>query len=417
MRVEVINTGTELLLGQVTNTHVGYFGEQLLELGLRISQQIAIPDGDAIKAILEEAMIRADIVLVTGGLGPTSDDITRELTAELLDLELIEDPEITAAIRRRVERAGRRPMREINRRQAMVPHGAEVLPNDHGTAPGLYFPGGLRAGSAHVFLLPGPPRELKPMWRNSARPKIEAVLAEVGASVPVARNHFFMGMGESELAARLEPLFGDDLQRFELGYCLKAGGIIVRCIGAPAVVDGLAERIRSASPEDYVSEGGSDPAIESVVVKNLADRGEWVSTAESCTGGMIASRITDVPGSSSVFGYGFVTYANEAKSALVGVGEDLLAEHGAVSEPVVKAMAEGALGASGSDHALSVSGIAGPGGGTEEKPVGTVWIGLATKGGATITRRYHFKTDRAHFKQRTSGTALDLLRRRLGGWL
>jgi len=415
MRVEVINTGTELLLGQVVNTHVGYFGEKLLGLGLRIERQSAIPDGDAIKAVLEESMTRAEIILVTGGLGPTSDDITREMTAELLGLELDEDHEITDAIRRRVERAGRRKMREINRRQAMVPHGAEVLTNDYGTAPGLYLPAGLRDGSPHIFLLPGPPRELKPMWDESVEPRLRTVLAGAGVEVPVTRNHFFMGMGESELASRIEPALGDALERFELGYCLKAGGIIVRCIGSEAVVDPLAEAIRGASEPDYVGEG--DPFIESVVVKSLAARGQTVATAESCTGGLIASRITDVPGSSEVFGHGFVTYANEAKRDLVGVGEDLLEEHGAVSELVVRAMAEGALRVSGADHALAARGIAGPGGGSDEKPVGTVWLGLASKEGETFARRYVFKTDRAHFKERTSGTALDLLRRRLGGWL
>lgn len=415
MRVELINTGTELLLGQVVNTHVGYLGEQLFEIGLRIAKQTTIPDGEAIKDELDEAMRAADVVFVTGGLGPTSDDITRELSAELLGLELVEDAAVTEEIRRRVEAYSEEPMREINRRQAMVPRGAEVLPNAHGTAPGLYLPAGLGGRNAHVFLLPGPPRELKPMFEAGVLPRLRVLLTETGVEVPACRNHFFMGLGESELAARLEPLLAAELGSFELGYCLKAGGVIVRCIGAAAVVDALAGRIRSASEEDYVGEG--EPRIEAAVVAELAARGQRAATAESCTGGLIASRITDVPGSSEVFGHGFVTYANSAKTELLGVGDDLLARHGAVSEPVVRAMAEGCLRRAATDHALAVSGIAGPGGGSEDKPVGTAWVGVASSRGETVARRYHFNTDRLHFKQRTADKALDLLRRRLLGYL
>ncbi len=408
MRVEVINTGTELLLGQVTNTHVGYFGGELLALGLRIGRQTTVPDGDAIRTVLEEAFGRSDVVLVTGGLGPTPDDITRELCAELLGLELCEDEAITAAIRERVERGGR-PMREVNRRQAMVPRGAEVLTNPHGTAPGLYFPAGLVGGSPHLFLLPGPPRELMPMWADGVLPRLRRALASEGRLGPAVSNHFFMGLGESELAARLGEI--EEGPQLELGFCLKWGGVIVRCIGEPAAVEAAAAWIRVAAPADYVGEGAGP--IERAVVAVLAERGESVATAESCTGGLIACRITDVPGSSQVFGHGFVTYANEAKRDVLGVGEDLLAEHGAVSEPVVRAMAEGALSRSGAHHALAVSGIAGPGGGTPEKPVGTVWIGLASRGGETLAVLKHFPTDRAHFKERTANAALDLLRRRL----
>ncbi len=415
MRVEVINTGTELLLGQVTNTHVGYFGERLLELGLRIDRQTSVPDGGAIKDALGEAAGRADLVLVTGGLGPTPDDITRELSAELFGLKLVEDTGVTAAIRTRVEGSSGRPMREINRRQAMVPRGATVLPNGHGTAPGLYLPAGLGRCGAHVFLLPGPPRELKPMFSADVLPRLSALLEGPGATAPVTGNHLFMGIGESELASRIEPLLADDFGGFELGYCLKAGGIIVRCIGPAGVVGRAGEAIRSASPEDYVGEG--EPNVEGAVVAKLAVLGQRVTTAESCTGGLISNRITDVPGSSEVFGRGFITYANRAKAEMLGVDEGLLERAGAVSEPVVRAMAEGALREAGADHSLAVSGIAGPGGGSAEKPVGTVWIGLASASAETVARRYRFSADRLHFKQRTADTALDLLRRRLAGFL
>jgi nicotinamide-nucleotide amidase len=417
MRVEVINTGTELLLGQVVNTHVGYFGERLLEIGLRIAKQTAIPDGEAIKAELDVAMKDAGVVLVTGGLGPTSDDITRELTAELLGLAMVEDDEVTAAIRRRVEKYSGKPMSEINRRQAMVPQRAEVLRNDWGTAPGLYLPAGLGGRSAHAFLLPGPPRELKPMFEGEVLPRLRAMQRQAGTEVPVCRNHFFMGLGESDLASRLAPVLDGVSDDFELGYCLKAGGVIVRCIGAAGVVDALSEPIRSASPEDYVGELGGEPTIEAAVVGQLGSMGQRVATAESCTGGLIAARITDIPGSSDVFGHGFVTYANAAKHEVLGVGEKTLEAHGAVSEPVIREMVEGCLRRSGADHALAVSGIAGPGGGSVEKPVGTVWIGLASSSKETLAMRFEFVTDRLHFKQRTADKALDLLRRRLSGYL
>ena len=253
------------------------------------------------------------------------------------------------------------------------------------------------------------------MWSGEVRPRLLSCLAERGVAVPVARNHFFMGLGESELASRIEPALGNATAEFELGYCLKASGIFVRCIGAPEVVDALADTIRSAAPEDYVGEG--EVSIQEAVVGALSQRGERVATAESCTGGLISCQITDVPGSSDVFEYGFVTYANEAKRDVLEVDQRLLDEHGAVSEPVVRAMADGARKVAGADHALAVSGIAGPGGGTEDKPVGTVWIGLSSKGADTIARRHLFKTDRLHFKQRTAATALDLLRRRLAGTL
>jgi nicotinamide-nucleotide amidase len=414
MQVEVINTGTELLLGQVVNTHVGYMGERLLGLGLRIARQSTVPDGVVIKGLLTEAIDRSRIILVTGGLGPTSDDLSREMTAECLDLKMTEDAAVIDSISRRFSDSAV-AMRPSNRRQAMVPEGAEVLENDKGTAPGLYLIAGSDQEPVHIFLLPGPPRELYPMFEDQVIPRLHAILSKDGVDVPVCRNYFFMGLGESELAGRIEESLNGVPGDFEIGYCLKAGGVIVRCISTEGNACALGGLIRDASPEDFVAEG--ETAIEEVTVKSLVHSGESVATAESCTGGLIASRITNVPGASRIFNVGLVTYSNEEKCSLLGVPLSMIEESGAVSERVATAMVEGCLERSRSDHCLSVTGIAGPGGGSETKPVGTVWIGLASRGMKAVAFHYRFKAERLYFKERASSVAIDLLRRRIQGYL
>ncbi len=410
MRLEVVNTGTELLLGQVVNTHAAYLGRELFKLGLRIQRQTTVPDGEEIRSALAEAFSRCEVLLVTGGLGPTSDDLTREIVAEMLGRALRLDEGVLATIHGMFRARGLR-QNPSNDRQAMVPEGAVVLENPHGTAPGLYLPADPGAGSPHLFLLPGPPRELEPMFGRYVQPTL-ARLAGQGAPPPAWRNFRLHGVGESNLASVLEPLlagFGE----LELGYCARLGEVDLRLVGREAVVEAASLVVRREFSMQIVVE--SETPIEEVVVGLLAERGETVSTAESCTGGLIASTVTDVPGSSGVFHRGYVTYSNEAKSALLGVAEDLLGAFGAVSDEVVRAMASGCLEASGADHAIAVSGIAGPGGGSEEKPVGTVHVALASRGGAVFAKRYFFPVDRISFKQRVSRLALDLLRRRLRG--
>ena len=409
MRIEVINTGTELMLGQVVNTHLGYFGERLLGLGLRISRQVCVPDGDPIREILIESMPRCVAILVTGGLGPTSDDITREITAELFGMDMELDGDAMASIEARFAKMGKTP-NENNRRQAMVPTGAQILHNDWGTAPGLYFPADRESARPAIFLLPGPPRELHPMFDEQVLPILTEMVRSAGTDAPAERGYFFYGIGESDMAAKLDPQL-EGVDGLELGYCIKNGGVIVRGIGSRDVLAAMDPVVRAAFPKNLVSDDGA--TMEEVVVKMLEARGEWLSTAESCTGGFIAHKVTMVSGSSSVFGRGFVTYANEAKMELLGVGADLLAEHGAVSEPVARAMADGCLRESGADHAVSVTGIAGPTGGTDEKPVGTVFIGQASKGRRTVVGHRLFQTDRETFKVRTAQAALDFVRRRL----
>lgn len=411
MRLEVVNTGTELLLGKVVNTHAAYFGQQLFKLGLRIQRQTTIPDGDDIRTVLAEAFPRCDGILITGGLGPTSDDITREVVAEMLGRPLHLDEGVLATIQEMFRVRGL-TQNAANDRQAMVPEGAVVLENPHGTAPGLYLPGQPEGSFPHLFLLPGPPRELKPMFENLVMPLLAGLRGE-SALLPSWRNFRIYGVGESALAARLEPLFAESLavEELELGYCARLGEVDLRLIGSETVVFAASEIVRREYRREIVVE--SEASIEEVVIDLLKERGQILATAESCTGGLIASSLTDVPGSSEVFHRGYVTYSNEAKTELLGVPAELLAAHGAVSREVVLAMAEGCLAASRANHAVAVSGIAGPGGGSEEKPVGTVHVALASADGFRFAKRCFFPVDRISFKQRVTRLVMDLVRRRL----
>ena len=406
MQAEVINTGSELLLGLVQNKHLAYLAGELAPLGVTIARQVCVPDGPPVRAALDTALDRANIVITTGGLGPTSDDITRDAAAALLGLPLEIDDAILQSIRERFARRGL-PMADNVGRQAEVPRGAIVLPNPQGTAPGLYFPpatlGPRRA--RHLFLLPGPPRELHPMVTTFVRPELRRALPEAAARE--RRIYRFTGIGESQVEARV----GQSIEArgdLEVGYCARPSEVDFRLIGPRAALDEVEPAILAELGEWIYSHG--DP-LENAVVQLLRARHHTVAVAESCTGGNLAGRLTDVPGASEVFLAGYVTYANEAKERTLGVPAGLLATHGAVSEPVAAAMAEGARRQAGSTFALSTTGIAGPGGGTEAKPVGTVFLGLAAEGQPTTVRRCLFPVDRPTFKYMTTSAALDLLRR------
>ncbi len=409
MRIEILNTGTELLLGNTLNTHGAWFGRELFKLGLRVARQTTVPDGDAIREALEEAVLRADAVIVTGGLGPTSDDLTCEITAEVLGLELMMDEAALRSMEEFFALRGR-PMAEANRKQALCPVGADVLANPNGTAPGTYVPPRINARSnCAVFLLPGPPRELYPMFHAEVVPRLR-VLAGLENSINAALELKFTGIGESDfhegIDARLAAVPG-----LEYGYCAHIGEVDLRLIGD---VSALAEgrRIALEQFESYlISEDGS--SLEKTVVRLLKFKGMTLATAESCTGGLISNRITNVPGSSEVFTHGFITYANEAKVTLLGVSEDSILAHGAVSGPVAREMAEGALARSWASIAVAVTGIAGPGGGTDEKPVGTAWLAVALRGGPTETSRTFHPRNRKDFKLAVSQAALEAVRRRL----
>ena len=411
MNVEVLNTGTELLLGTVTNSHLAYFGQELFPLGLRIERQSTIPDGAAIRGALVDAFSRCDILLVTGGLGPTSDDVTREIAAELLGFRLQMDEAVASAIRDRLSRRSIL-LRERMLRQAMVPEGATVLPNAHGTAPGLYIPPVITPSlsTPHLFLLPGPPRELKPMFTKHVRP----LLQHIRGDLPDRdyRNYHIVGMGESAV----EELIGMELSLrgdIEVGYCARPNEVDFRLIASRPILDEVEPKVIEALGRHLVSTRGDQ--IEEVVVKRLTDLRKTLALAESCTGGLLANRITNVPGASLVLLGGFVTYSNDSKISCAGVPQDLIAAHGAVSKPVAQAMAAGAAETTGADFGIGITGIAGPTGGTPEKPAGTVFIAVSERGAETECRKEFFPTDRETFKQLASQAALDMLRLRIVG--
>lgn len=409
MRIEILNTGTELLLGNTLNTHGAWFGRELFKLGLRVGRQVTVPDGDAIRESLSEAVGRADVVIVTGGLGPTSDDLTREITAEVLGLELILDEAGLRSLEAFFAARGR-PMVEANRKQAMSPVGADILPNPNGTAPGVYVPPRLNGrGNCAVFLLPGPPRELYPMFKAEVVPRLRALS---GIDVPpLALELKFTGIGESDFHDGIDSQLAA-MAGLEYGYCARIGEVDLRLIGDAETIARGRELAIGAFSRQLVSDDGA--SLEQVVLRNLEARGWKLAVAESCTGGLICSRLTDVAGASAVLTHGFVTYANEAKVEMLGVSEESLAEYGAVSETVAREMAEGALRVSGAQVAVAVTGIAGPGGGSEEKPVGTAWIGLAMEGVETIAVKIYQPRNRKDFKLAVSQAALDLVRRSVG---
>ncbi|MFT4176214.1 MAG: competence/damage-inducible protein A [Luteolibacter sp.] len=408
MRIEIINTGTELLFGNTINTHAAWFGQELFKLGLRIARQTTVPDGEASREAIAEAVGRADVVLVTGGLGPTSDDLTREITAEVMGLELITDE---AALRslEAFFTLRNKPMAASNLKQALSPVGADILPNPHGTAPGIYIPPRLngRANCA-VFLLPGPPRELYPMFHGEVVPRLKSLAGL--ELVHHALELKFAGIGESDFHEGVDAALAA-IEGLEYGYCAHIGEVDLRLIGVPEVL----EIGRKAALERYaanlISENGA--SLEKTVVDLLAAHRKTLAVVESCTGGLISHRITNIPGSSAVFGFGYVTYSNTAKTQLLGVSAGDITTEGAVSETVARQMAEGALLESGADLAVAVTGIAGPGGGTETKPVGTAWVALAVKGGETTTQKIFHPREREDFKLSASQSALEMVRRKL----
>jgi len=409
MRAILINTGTELLLGDVQDAHLAFIAREIFPLGLRIEERRTVPDSDVIRRTLSELFPHCEILFVTGGLGPTTDDITREMVAESLGLELRQDPQLFASLKRRLQLRGIKWASGIAR-QAEVPAGAEVLLNEVGSAPGFYLKANInpRIPSPHVFVLPGPPRELQPMFKKFAMPILQSIIE---VPVPVERRSYSIaGMGESVV----EEAIGEKvlaISGIELGYCARPGEVEVRIIGEPDAIQMADAIIRGKLGVAIFSVNGE--ALEAVVVTLLKRRKETLATAESCTGGLIANAITNVPGASEVFLAGYVTYANTSKTDILNLDPKLIEKHGAVSEPVGRAMAEGARTRAGSTYGVATTGIAGPTGGSSEKPVGTVYIALASAESETIVKKFFFPTDRETFKQLAAQTALDVLRRKL----
>jgi len=405
MRVEIVNTGTELLLGRVVNTHLEFLAQSLIGLGLRVERQVTVPDGAAIAGALNEAMARADLIIVTGGLGPTSDDITRDAAAAAFGKKLIFHQVILDGI---AAKFARRNMiiNDLQRPQAMVPEDGLVIDNPTGTAPGLI----IENEKTVAILLPGPPGELRPMWTQDVLPWLRKKFAHRLAPVHEATLRI-LGMGETRVQVMVEDVV-KALGPVEVGYCARPGEVDLRLIAPDENLVRKASDLVHAILGDAIYAEGSE-TMEQVVVRLARANGKTVATAESCTGGMVASRITNVPHSSDMFRYGWVTYANEAKMTELGVPAGLLEKHGAVSPEVAQAMAEGALRGSGSDLAVAVTGIAGPTGGTLEKPVGLVYFALVSTNGKMEATERTLLPMRETFKYMASQIALDLIRRAL----
>jgi nicotinamide-nucleotide amidase len=378
-------------------------------LGLQIEERRTVPDSEVIRRTLTESFPHCEILFVTGGLGPTTDDITREMVAESLGLELHQDPQLLAWLEQRLQIRGIKWTSGIAR-QADVLAGARVLPNENGSASGFYLEANInpRIPSPHVFVLPGPPRELQPMFTKFAMPILKSII-EVPSQVE-RRSYSIAGMGES----LVEKAIGEKvltIPGIELGYCARPGEVEVRVIGDRKAIQAADVIIRGELGLSIFSD--NDEALEEVVVRLLKQRKQTLATAESCTGGLIANQITNVSGASEVFLAGYITYANSAKNDVLNVDSKLIEKNGAVSEAVARAMSEGARTRAASTYGLATTGIAGPTGGSAEKPVGTVYIALASEDSETVARKFLFPTDRETFKQLAAQAALDLLRRRL----
>lgn len=428
MNVELINTGSELLLGRVLNTHQQWLCRRLADRGYVVTRQVAVADtGRDIEQAVREALTRADLVITTGGLGPTSDDITRDLIAQLLGRKLTEDASIAQHITNYFA-TRKRPMPASTLVQALVPEGALVLPNPNGTAPGLAMkvaaggwkmedgkPGITPAApsSKWLIMLPGPPRELRPMFHDSVGPLLQRELPLEREFV--CRTLRTVGIGESQAADRIGKLLHPLIARgLDLGYCAHIGAVDVRFTAKGPQAAHLvreAETITRGELAQHIF-GTDDETLESVIVRLLTERQQTLALAESCTGGGIANRLTNVPGASAVLLASLVTYANSAKQKFVGVRGETLTVHGAVSEAVVCEMAAGARRETGADYALAVTGIAGPGGGSEAKPVGTVFIGFASASETSALKQFN-AFERETFKLVTGTQALELLRRKI----
>ncbi|HEY3411718.1 MAG TPA: competence/damage-inducible protein A [Armatimonadota bacterium] len=410
MTAEIISVGTEILLGQIVDTNAAFLAQTLAGLGIGVYQKVVVGDnpqrlGDAIRS----AFTRADIVILGGGLGPTKDDLTKETVAQVLGVRLVNDPIAEERLRSFFAMRHIR-LPETNLKQALVFEGGTVFQNENGTAPGV----AMTSAGKTVACLPGPPHELKPMVVDSLVPYLRGILGP-GHPVLVSRTIKLSGIGESIAAERVNDLL--DGENPTVAPYAKMGEVHLRITAralspeaAAALIDPVDREIASRLGEFIV--GRDDETLESTVLKRLLTLGWTLAGAESCTGGGIAERLTAIPGASAVFQGCAVTYSNQAKRDLLGVGEATLAEHGAVSREVALEMAAGARRVYHADAAYSVTGIAGPDGGTPEKPVGTVWVAVEMPNGA-VARDHLFRGGREAIRRFTSQAALNLLREEL----
>ena len=408
MVVELISVGTELLLGNIVNTNAAYLAEKCAGLGLSCYYQTVVGDNPArLESVVRQARGRSDLLVFSGGLGPTEDDLTKQTVARAFGDTLRFDEAELEKIRAFFTAWGR-TMPENNKKQAMVPTKGHKLPNAHGTAPGAWF----EDDGCIAVLMPGVPREMKAMWAEDIRP----VLLQRQNCTIHSKTLRVLG-GESSIASKVSPLFASENPTAAI-YC-KTGESEIR-VTARAATEAEAETACDARIAEFRKILGPNaydvdvPGLEYTVVHLLQQKGLHAATAESCTGGLVAEKITNVPGSSEVFGYGFVTYAEAAKAKLLGVAPTLIEQYNVVSGPVAVAMAYGALQASGADLAVGITGIAGPGGALPGKPVGTVYLAGAdtrTDTGYLMRLTLGGYQDRQIIRTRAALYALDLLRR------
>jgi nicotinamide-nucleotide amidase len=407
MNAEIIAVGSELLTPYRLDTNSLWLTDELNKIGIRVIQKTVVGDSrDEMRSSFRHALDRADLIIASGGLGPTDDDRTRETVAELLGRKLHMNEAIVREIQERFRRFAR-TMPEINKRQAMVPEGATVLPNPRGTAPALW----LEAEGHIIVLLPGVPHELKSIFETEVRPRLAKIS---GDERLFTRDLRTTGLGESDVETRVRPLYQlyPDTETTILaaptGTQLHPRTWSRDAAKAEKLLDEITDRMALALGEHLYSTKGE--ALEEVVARVLTENRATVAVAESCTGGLLAERLTKIPGSSSYFLGGVVCYSNELKTSLVGVPQSLLEAKGAVSSEVALALADGIRKRTGATLGVGVTGVAGPGGGTPEKPVGLVHIGLADEHGPR-ERAYRFPGDRERIRQFASQSALDAVRR------
>jgi nicotinamide-nucleotide amidase len=410
MKAQIISTGTELTIGQAVDTNAVWLSQQLAAIGIQCAKHVAVPDDRAaIAAAIAAASREAGLVLLTGGLGPTPDDVTRMALADALGVDVRLDEASLAQIEA-FFRERHRPMRESNRCQAVFPIGADPIENTCGTAPGMHA----RLNDADIYVMPGVPQEMKVMFQRDVRPAITTGAAAGGAII-LQRTLRTFGMPEAEIGEKLadlmergrNPAVGTGAADLIISIRINARGATVEEARELLDADVAAVRLRMG----HFVYGEGDDTLAHAAARLLAERRKTIATAESCTGGLIAKRLTDVSGSSVYFVQGFVTYANEAKHRLLGIPMDLIEACGAVSAEVAQAMAVNCRRLAGTDYALSATGIAGPTGGTPAKPVGLVFIGLAHTDGAIVKElRMGGTLPRDAIRDRTAKAALNLLR-------
>lgn len=402
---ELISVGTEILLGDILNTDAQFLSIELARLGISVIHQSTVGDNrERLLAQLKEAADRSDIIILSGGLGPTPDDLTKEVCCEFFGKKMFLHEPTVEKIKTYFSTKGMK-MAQNNLKQAMLPKDCVIFPNDNGTAPGM----AIEKDGVHILVLPGPPRELKPMFRNCAVP----YLMQFSDRIIVSHNIRTFGIGESLMAERVNDLF--DAENPTVAPYAKDGEALLRVTAMARTkeeAENLCEPVINEIKNrlDGFVYGVDYTCIEEAVIEKLKEKHIKVATAESCTGGLIAKRITDVPGASEVFDCGIISYANEIKHRVLGVSEDDLNKYGAVSEPVAKQMAQGALKVSGADIAVSVTGIAGPDSDSTNKPVGLVYIGLADRDNVWVRELRTSRKDRSYNRYVSASNALNMIR-------